>query len=101
MRGEQVSGLAVHTAAPVMAAAGDGEVLVSDAMRDAIRAPEVDLHDRGRHELKGVPGEWQLYWAEPSTAERRAGPAASPRLPFRADGPGLLPPSPSSGATAP
>jgi class 3 adenylate cyclase len=69
MRGEQVSGLAVHTAARVMAAASDGEVLVSGAVRDAIRAPDVDLRDRGRQELKGVPGEWQLYGAEPSAAE--------------------------------
>jgi len=64
MRGEQVSGLAVHTAARVMAAAGDGEVLVSDAMRDAIAAQEVSVVDRGRHELKGVPGDWQLYAVE-------------------------------------
>ena len=64
MRGEQVSGLAVHTAARVMAAAGDGEILVSDAMRDAIDAPGVSTTDRGRHELKGVPGDWQLYAVE-------------------------------------
>ncbi len=61
MRGEQVSGLAVHTAARVMAAAGDGEILVSDAMREAIDAPDVSIRDRGRHELKGVPGDWQLF----------------------------------------
>jgi class 3 adenylate cyclase len=64
MRGEQVSGLAVHTAARVMAEAGDGEILVSDAFRAAIAGANVELADRGRHELKGVPGEWQLYAAE-------------------------------------
>lgn len=64
MRGEQVSGLAVHTAARVMAAAGDGEIFVSDAMRAAIDAPDVSTRDRGRHELKGVPGDWQLYAVE-------------------------------------
>jgi class 3 adenylate cyclase len=64
MRGERVSGLAVHTAARVMAAAGDGEVLVSDAVRDAIQADDVSLRDRGRQELKGVPGDWQLYAIE-------------------------------------
>jgi class 3 adenylate cyclase len=60
MRGEQVSGLAVHTAARVMAAASEGEVLVSDALRDAASG---DLHllDRGSHQLKGVPGSWHLY----------------------------------------
>jgi len=64
MRGEQVSGLAVHTAARVMAAASPGEILVSDAMRDAVGSGAVSLSDRGRHQLKGVPGEWQLYSAE-------------------------------------
>ena len=61
MRGEQVSGLAVHAAARVMAAAGDGEILVSAAVRDALTDPAVALDDRGSHELKGVPGAWQLY----------------------------------------
>jgi class 3 adenylate cyclase len=65
MRGEQVSGLAVHTAARVMAAAGAGEIFVSDAMRGALAAADIDLHDRGSHALKGVPGEWQLYALEP------------------------------------
>ena len=71
MRGEEISGLAVHAAARVMAAAGDGEVVVSDAARQAIAADEVDLQDRGRHELKGVPGTWQLYEVEATGAERR------------------------------
>jgi class 3 adenylate cyclase len=65
MRGEQVSGLAVHTAARVMAAAGAGEIFVADAMRGALAAADFDLHDRGSHALKGVPGEWQLYALEP------------------------------------
>ena len=65
MRGEQPSGLAVHTAARVMAAAGDGEILVSAAMRDALAETDLTVVDRGRHELRGVPGEWQLYAAEP------------------------------------
>jgi class 3 adenylate cyclase len=65
MRGEQPSGLAVHTAARVMAAAGEGEILVSAAMRDALTQADLALVDRGRHELRGVPGEWQLYAAEP------------------------------------
>ena len=64
MRGEQLSGLAVHTAARVMAEAEPGEVLISEAMREAIQEPDIQLRDRGRHELRGVPGEWQLYAVE-------------------------------------
>ena len=64
MRGEQVSGLAVHTAARVMAAGEPGDVLVSDAMREALSSERVAMRDRGYHELKGVPGDWQLYAVE-------------------------------------
>ena len=39
-------------------------VLISNALREALSGQEVALHDRGRHELKGVPGEWQLFAVE-------------------------------------
>ena len=61
MRGEEVSGLAVHNAARVMAAASGGEILVSDSVRDALAPEHLGLRDRGRQALKGVPGEWQLW----------------------------------------
>lgn len=59
MRGEQVSGLAVHAAARVMGAAGAGEILVSAEL--AKRLPDVPLRDVGTRALRGVPGEWHLY----------------------------------------
>jgi class 3 adenylate cyclase len=61
MRGEEVSGIAVWTAARVMAEAGAGEVLVSDAFRAALEGHRVDIEDRGVHVLKGIPGEWRLH----------------------------------------
>jgi class 3 adenylate cyclase len=61
MRGEKVSGIEVHTAARIMAAAGDGEILLSDAVREAVSGADFPTSDRGRHQLKGVPGEWELY----------------------------------------
>lgn len=60
LRGEQVSGLAVHAAARVMAKAEPGEILVSEPLRTAL-ADGLQLVDRGQHELKGLPGQWQLY----------------------------------------
>jgi len=60
MRGEQVSGLAVYAAARVMAAAGEDQILVSGDLADVLPGA-VPLHDAGRHALKGVPGEWQLF----------------------------------------
>jgi class 3 adenylate cyclase len=60
MRGEQVSGLAVHAAARVMSEAGDDQILISSDLADVLSG-DVPLQDAGRHALKGVPGEWQLY----------------------------------------
>jgi class 3 adenylate cyclase len=47
---------------------GEGEILVLDDMREALEEADLTLVDRGRHELRGVPGEWQLYAAEPEGA---------------------------------
>jgi hypothetical protein len=69
MRGEEVSGIHVHAAARVMAEAADGEVLLSGAVRDAISPAEFSTIDRGFHELKGVPGEWNLYALEPLSGD--------------------------------
>jgi class 3 adenylate cyclase len=64
MRGETPTGLAVHVAARVMAAAPDGAVVVSEAVRQAIAGLDVQLAEHGVHELKGVPGDWALYRVE-------------------------------------
>jgi len=68
MRGEKVSGIEVHAAARIMAAAGAGEILLSSALRDALAGSDFETADRGRHALKGVPGDWQLYALAPQTA---------------------------------
>ena len=59
MRGEQVSGLAVHAAARVMGTAGAGDILVSADLAAAL--PDVPLQNAGQHALRGVPGEWRLF----------------------------------------
>jgi class 3 adenylate cyclase len=64
MRGDEVTGLAVHTAARVMSAAREGEILISDPLRAALAGTDLTLDDRGVHALKGVPGEWALYAVE-------------------------------------
>jgi class 3 adenylate cyclase len=65
MRGEQVSGLAVHAAARVMAEAGEDQILVSEDLAQVL-AGAVPLKDAGRHALRGVPGEWQLFAVQPA-----------------------------------
>ena len=61
LRGDRVSGIAVHTGARVMAQAGAGEVLVSSTVKDLVAGSGLRFEDRGVHAFKGVPGEWRLY----------------------------------------
>ena len=60
-----IGGIAVHIAARVVGGAGAGEVLVSSTVRDLVVGSGIEFEDRGRHALKGAPGEWQLYAALP------------------------------------
>ena len=60
LRGDDVAGIAVHLGARIGALAGPGEVLVSSTVRDLTLGSGIEFADRGRHELKGVPGEWQV-----------------------------------------
>jgi class 3 adenylate cyclase len=45
----------------VSALAGADEVLVSRTVKDLVAGSGIEFADRGTHELKGVPDEWQLY----------------------------------------
>jgi class 3 adenylate cyclase len=65
VRGDDLGGLAVHIAARVGASAGPGEVLVSSTVKDLVGGSRIDFVDRGRHQLKGVPGTCRLYRAVP------------------------------------
>jgi class 3 adenylate cyclase len=55
-----IAGIAVHVAARVMAHAAPSQVLVSRTVSDLIAGSGIALRDAGEHELKGVPGRWQL-----------------------------------------
>jgi class 3 adenylate cyclase len=62
--GEDVGGLAVHIASRVQHLAGPGEVLVSGTTFGTVVGAGFDFVDRGRHELKGIGGEWPLFRLE-------------------------------------
>jgi class 3 adenylate cyclase len=53
LRNGDVSGIGVHIAARVLAAADPGEILVSRTVRDLLVGSDVTLDDRGTHPLKG------------------------------------------------
>jgi len=59
-RGDDIAGLGVHVAARIMAKAAAGEVLVSATVPVIAGDGEFAYESRGRHPLKGVPGEWEL-----------------------------------------
>lgn len=59
--GEKVGGIAVHICARVAAEARPGEVLVSRTVKDLVAGSGIEFLDRGTAELKGIPGEWQLF----------------------------------------
>ena len=57
----KAGGIAVVTAARVMAQAGTGEVLVSSTVHDLVAGSGIGFFERGLEGLKGVPGEWRLF----------------------------------------
>jgi class 3 adenylate cyclase len=60
-----VTGIAVHVAARVPAAAGVDEVLVTQTVKDLVLGSHIQFVDRGSRRLKGVPDEWRLYAVSP------------------------------------
>jgi class 3 adenylate cyclase/pimeloyl-ACP methyl ester carboxylesterase len=60
-----LAGLAVHIGARVAAEATPGEVLVSGTVKDLVVGSGIEFLERGEHQLKGVPGTWRLYAAQP------------------------------------
>ena len=61
LRNGDVGGIAVHIGARVMAEAGPGEVLVSRTVKDLTVGSDISFEGRGGYQLKGVPGEWELF----------------------------------------
>jgi class 3 adenylate cyclase len=60
-RGDDVSGLAVNIAARVMALAPDGDIAVTASVVAAMAGQAATFESMGSHELKGIPGEWELF----------------------------------------
>ena len=79
--GNELAGLAVHIAARIGAAATPGETLVSRTVSDLVAGSGLDFASRGIHQLKGVPGDWELLASK--------GTATTPRVPLPAPEPRL------------
>jgi class 3 adenylate cyclase len=61
VRDDDVGGIAVHIGSRVADLARPGEILVSSTVKDLVAGSGIEFADRGTHQLRGVPGEWQLY----------------------------------------
>jgi class 3 adenylate cyclase len=59
--GSDIRGVAVHEAARIMAKAGKDEILLSEITRTLALTSGLAFQDRGRHTLKGFPGQWRLF----------------------------------------
>lgn len=63
---EGISGVAIHIAARVEAAADSGEVWVTGTVRDLLLGSGFEFESQGRHALKGIPGVWELHRLSPA-----------------------------------
>jgi class 3 adenylate cyclase len=61
LRGDDIGGIAVNIARRVCDLGEASEILVSRTVTDLVAGSGLEFDDRGEHELKGVPGRWQLY----------------------------------------
>src|SRR5439155_18111070 len=57
----QLGGIAVHIGSRIMSLGGAAQVLITGTVRDLATGAEVEVEDAGTHELKGVPGSWQVW----------------------------------------
>jgi class 3 adenylate cyclase/pimeloyl-ACP methyl ester carboxylesterase len=62
-RGARPRGIAVHLGARVASCASPGEVLVTATTHDLVVGSGIEFHDRGEHQLKGIPQPWHLFAA--------------------------------------
>ena len=63
IRGRDIGGVAVHAASRVMTQSQPDEVLVSRVVTDLVAGAGLTFAGRGSHELKGLPGRWDLFAA--------------------------------------
>jgi hypothetical protein len=71
-QGGKAQGIAVVIGARVMSLAGEGELLVTSTTKELVTGSGFGFEDVSAHELKGVPGSWQVFAVTSVDAEPRA-----------------------------
>jgi class 3 adenylate cyclase len=64
-RGDDVSGLAVNIASRAMSKGGAGDIIATGSVVAAVAGQAMRFVSLGTHDLKGVPGSWQLFRLAP------------------------------------
>jgi class 3 adenylate cyclase/pimeloyl-ACP methyl ester carboxylesterase len=61
LKGTDIAGIGVHIASRVMGHAPDGGIAVSSTVKDLTVGSSIRYEPMGSFDLKGVPGEWNLF----------------------------------------
>lgn len=61
VKGEKLSGIAIHYGAKIAAKADADQIVVSQTVKDLVAGSGIKFQDYGDHSLKGIPDEWHLY----------------------------------------
>jgi len=61
MKGDKLTGIAVHIGARIAALANANEIVVSQTVKDLVAGSGIEFKDHGVHTLKGVTDEWHVY----------------------------------------
>jgi class 3 adenylate cyclase len=61
VKGEKLSGIAIHFGAKIAAIADADQIVVSQTVKDLVAGSGIKFKDYGDHSLKGIPDEWHLY----------------------------------------
>lgn len=72
--GGKTQGIAVVIGARVMSLGGPGEILVTSTTKELVTGSGFGFEDFSAHELKGVPGTWQVYAVTSEEGRARARP---------------------------
>ncbi|HVU73969.1 MAG TPA: adenylate/guanylate cyclase domain-containing protein [Mycobacteriales bacterium] len=61
LAGADISGMTVHIGSRIASLADEDEILVSRTLADLVAGAGFSFAQRGAHELRGVPGTWEVY----------------------------------------
>jgi DNA-binding CsgD family transcriptional regulator/class 3 adenylate cyclase len=88
---DSLTGIALHTAARIMARADPGQVVVSNTVKDLVAGSGIAFEELGEHVFTELPGEWRLFrvqrdpppvGATPSAVEHAPGPLSAASSPL-------------------